>query len=101
MSDTPKKRAHVISSFKDHGTGQSFAAGSTVLIDHGSFANYQAAGLVDVPKVETKTAKPKTAKPKTAKPKASKKSKVPAGEDKAAASSPALPTPPATRREVG
>jgi len=95
MSDTPKKRAHVISSFKDHGTGQSFAAGSTVLIDHGSFANYQAAGLVDVPKVETKAAKPKTAKPK-----APKKSKVPAGEDKAAAS-PAMPTMPATRREVG
>lgn len=89
MSDTSKIRARIISSFTDHGTGQSFTAGSTEPIDAGSFANYKAAGLVEA------------APAKAAKAKAPAKPKARSGANKPAASTTAMPTPPATRREVG
>lgn len=44
MSD--RKKAHVLSSFNDIGTGQSFEEGATPLLDAGTFANYEHAGLV-------------------------------------------------------
>lgn len=91
MSDTPKIRARIISSFTDHGTGQSFTAGSTEPIDAGSFANYKAARLVEAA----------PAKAKAAKAKAPAKPKARSGANKPAASTTAMPTPPATRREVG
>lgn len=91
MPDTPKIRARAISSFNDRGTGKSFAAGSTEPIDAGSFANYKAAGLVEAA----------PAKAKAAKAKAPAKPKARTSAAKASASATALPTAPATRREIG
>jgi hypothetical protein len=75
-----KKRAHIVSSFKDSGTGENFTAGTTPLIDAGAYANYEAAGLVKAPPPAKTGEKPKQ-KPK-GKPK-------PAA--KAAKSAPAVP----------
>ena len=58
MSDGSKKRAHVLKPFKDEGTGQSYKAGETPMIDAGSFGNYQAAELIE-PGVVASTAKPR------------------------------------------
>ena len=58
MSDGAKKRAHVLKPFKDEGTGQSYKAGDTPMIDAGSFGNYKAAELVEAAAV-VKATKPK------------------------------------------
>lgn len=55
MSDS-KKRAEVITSFKDEGTGERFEAGATPLIEAGAFDNYEAAGLVRAPTASAKSA---------------------------------------------
>jgi hypothetical protein len=70
MSETTKKRAEIISTFTDEGTGQRFTAGDTPLIEAGAFANYEHAGLVRAPAVAAKPAdKPKAkSKPKAARP---------------------------------
>lgn len=49
MSEPQRKRALVLRSFNDAGTGESFEAEKTVMIDAGAFANYEAAGLVSAP----------------------------------------------------
>lgn len=41
-----RKQALVLSSFSDKGTGEDFVRGATVSIEAGTFANYEAAGLV-------------------------------------------------------
>ena len=46
MSSTPKKRALVLSSFSDKGTGEEFTKGQKALLDAGVFDNYKAGGLV-------------------------------------------------------
>ena len=43
------KRALILSNFTDAGTGESFAADDTPLIERGAHANYEAAGLVGAP----------------------------------------------------
>jgi hypothetical protein len=50
MSDTEKKtvRATVTRDFNDAGTERRFAKGETPDLSEGEFANYQAAGLVEV-----------------------------------------------------
>lgn len=62
MTAPAKKKAHVISSFEDAGTGESFTADDTPMIEAGTFANYEAAGLVRAATVERQpkpAAKPK------------------------------------------
>lgn len=83
MPDTSKKRALILSSFTDNGTGESFTAGDTPLIDSGAYGNYEAGGLVGAPPVATKpAAKPKpkpAAKPvRKVKPKAAAPAPSPA-----------------------
>lgn len=46
MTDTPRRKAHVLAPFADAGTGQAFDVGATPMLDAGAFANYEAAGLV-------------------------------------------------------
>ncbi|WP_312313164.1 hypothetical protein [Sphingobium yanoikuyae] len=53
MSTT--KRAKIVRDFKDAGTERSFSAGETVDLTAGEFANYEAAGLIEVA-AATKTA---------------------------------------------
>jgi hypothetical protein len=60
MSVTPRKKAHVLRSFNDAGSGESFEAGATHMLDHATFANYEAAGLVRAHTAETKAAPAKT-----------------------------------------
>lgn len=52
MSDPARKRAVIVRSFNDAGTGESFEAGKTQLIDAGAYANYEAAGLVRAPNAD-------------------------------------------------
>jgi len=80
MSDKPKKRAHILRSFRDDGTGERFTAGTTPLVDAGAYANYEAAGLVGAP-------------PPAAAAKAKSKPKA---KSKAAKSAPKAPAVPAT-----
>lgn len=48
MDDQKKTiRAKIVRDFADAGTETRFTAGQTVDIEEGSFANYQAAGLVE------------------------------------------------------
>lgn len=54
MSDATRKRAEIVSSFNDAGTGESFTAGDTPMLDAGVFANYEAAGLVRTPGAASK-----------------------------------------------
>ncbi|APZ98068.1 hypothetical protein BWQ93_05925 [Sphingopyxis sp. QXT-31] len=77
MTDSPKKRAFIIASFNDNGTGESFTAGETPLIDAGAYGNYEAAGLVGTPPVASKPAKAKAAPKKAAKPKAKPAARTP------------------------
>jgi hypothetical protein len=93
MTDS-KKRAEIVSSFTDHGTGESFTANTTPLIDAGAFANYEAAGLVRAPSSAPKAAsKPKSAtKPKPSKSKTGRKS---ASRAKAPTPAPVIPAVPA------
>jgi hypothetical protein len=63
MTET-KKRAEIVSSFTDRGTGKSYKAGTKPLIDAGSFGNYLAAGLVRA--VAVAEAKPKPASKRNA-----------------------------------
>jgi hypothetical protein len=90
MTDT-RKRAEIVSDFTDHGTGESFTAGDTPLIETGAFENYEAAGLVRTPS-------PAPPKPPR-KPKAEKPARKPAARKAGAAPAPTVPavvTPPAT-----
>ena len=48
MSDTKTKRAKIVRDFTDAGTETQFTAGATVEMTEGAFANYLAAGLVEV-----------------------------------------------------
>lgn len=54
MTDTTekKKKAFIISDFRDSGTEQNFKAGETREIPEGQFVNYEAAGLVRAPTAE-------------------------------------------------
>lgn len=52
MAEPARKRAHIIRSFSDIGTGQRYAAGETPLIEAGAHANYEAAGLIRSPSDE-------------------------------------------------
>ena len=77
MTDSTKKRAYIARRFTDRGTGETFAAGATPLLDAGTYANYEAAGLIGTPlpapKIATKpkpTTKDKPASKTKAKPKA-------------------------------
>ena len=65
MTAPAKKKAHVISSFTDAGTGESFTADETPMIEAGSFANYEAAGLVRAAAVERKPKAPTTRRSRT------------------------------------
>jgi transcription antitermination factor NusG len=56
MSDQKKISAFVISDFGDSGTEEKFKAGDIVSIAEGSFANYEAAGLVRKPTADDKKA---------------------------------------------
>lgn len=48
-------KAFIISDFSDIGTGERFKAGTVADVKHGTFLNYEAAGLVRAPKaVDTK-----------------------------------------------
>jgi hypothetical protein len=89
MSDTPKKKALILTSFTDSGTGESFEAGATPMISVGTFSNYEAAGLVGTPL----PAKPKpVTKPKVkATPKAAPRAPSPV---------PSAPAPPANASEA-
>lgn len=69
MSDQ-KKRAHILATFNDDGTGESYAKGDTPLLDAGVYANYEAAGLVGPLPATTKAAAKPKAVAKAAKPKA-------------------------------
>lgn len=80
MTDTHRKRALVVRSFNDEGTGARFKKDDTPLLDAGTFGNYEAAGLVTAapPAKATSTPKP-AAKPKIkAKPMPKTAPKVPA-----------------------
>lgn len=93
MSDPQKKRALILRSFKDEGTGESFEKDATPMIDAGAFGNYEAAGLVGTPppakKAAAKTA-PKAARKPAAKPASAAKApaaavvKAPAGDSQQA-----------------
>lgn len=82
MSETPKKRAEIVSAFTDHGTGERFEAGATPLIDAGAFANYEAAGLVRTPSTkkaaDTKAPAKKPIRKRTARASAPAAAPVPA-----------------------
>lgn len=62
MTAPAKKKAHVISSFTDAGTGESFTADATPMIEAGVFANYEAAGLVRAAAAERKPRTPAKSK---------------------------------------
>ena len=51
MADSKLKmrRAHVLSTFKDAGTGKRFEAGKRPMVTEGEWANYAAAGLISDP----------------------------------------------------
>lgn len=87
MTDTPRKRALVVRSFDDEGTGASFKKDDTPLLDAGVYANYEAAGLVTAPPVTKTTSAPKPG----AKPKGKPKAKPKAVRTPAAAKVPAQP----------
>ena len=57
------KRALILSDFTDAGTGESFTAGNTPMIESGAHANYKAAGLVGTPAATHPTSRT-TTKPK-------------------------------------
>lgn len=80
MTDTPRKRALVVRSFNDEGTGASFQKDDTPLLDAGTFGNYEAAGLVTAAPAAKATSTPKLAAKPKGKPKAKAKAapKVPA-----------------------
>ncbi|HEY0130114.1 MAG TPA: hypothetical protein VGB57_01830 [Allosphingosinicella sp.] len=80
MTET-RKRAVIVSSFNDAGTGKNYVAGSTRMIAAGAFANYEAAGLVREPA------------PRQVRPKASTRSKAKAKPP--AALPPTIPAEPA------
>ncbi len=67
MSD-PKKRAEIISSFTDRGTGKSYTAGTKPLIESGAFGNYLAAGLVRAAAIAEAKSKPASKRKATRKP---------------------------------
>lgn len=52
------RKAFVISSFEDAGTGEKFEAGAITNLSAGAFANYKAAGLVRTPRAGDGKAKP-------------------------------------------
>ncbi len=83
MTVTSKKRAYIASRFTDHGTGEKFEVGDTPMLDAGTYANYEAAGLIGTPPPAAAKASP--AKP-SAKPKAAKKASKPKAKPAATAS---------------
>lgn len=89
MSTT--RRAEIISSFKDAGTGQSYTAGAVVPIEAGPFANYATAGLVREAKATSKSKA-------TSKPKRPRKRARPA---LAPTPAPAVPADPSHEPELG
>jgi hypothetical protein len=46
MSETTKKKATALRDFSDAGTEQLFAKDQELMLDEGTFANYEAAGLI-------------------------------------------------------
>ena len=87
-----KRKALIVASFRDAGTGESFTADDTPMIDAGAFANYEAAGLVRAPDPERaprKRAKPSAGRRRTsaarspAAPAAPAPAAAPASEDPA------------------
>lgn len=100
MTDSPKKRALIVRNFKNEGTGERFVKDATPLLDAGTFANYEAAGLVTTPppvKAASKAQAVKTAKPRAkAKAAASKPKSKPTAAPAPAPIVPVQPdTPPA------
>ncbi len=57
------KDAFIIRDFKDAGTEQEFTGGKIEAIDAGSFANYEAGGLVRTPTADDKKAASATPAP--------------------------------------
>lgn len=55
---TKTKKAFVISSFRDAGTGKNYEAGSIADPTEGEFLNFKTAGLVREPTAEELKAKP-------------------------------------------
>jgi hypothetical protein len=53
-----KKKALIVTSFTDAGSGESFTANDTPLIEAGAFENYKAAGLVTAAPAERKATEP-------------------------------------------
>ncbi|HET7255564.1 MAG TPA: hypothetical protein VFJ46_17545 [Xanthobacteraceae bacterium] len=93
MTTPARKKAHIVKSFTDAGTGESFKAGDQPLLDPGAFENYKAAGLARVPDATSAPAKPKgaaksrpsssrkpAARPATAKSSTAKAPPAPSGE---------------------
>lgn len=79
-----KKRALVLASFRDAGTGESYVAGEIALLSVAIHANYEAGGLVGAAPAKAK----KVAKPK---PKRTVKAKAPAAKADPAPSLAPLP----------
>lgn len=83
MPEVHRKKALIVNSFTDAGSGERFKVGETPMIEVGAFGNYEAAGLIRVPPV-TVAAKPKRRAPRKA------------AVRKTAATIPATPETPAT-----
>lgn len=67
MAKPAPRKAYIIRSFTDAGTGKTFAAGKTAAIEAGAFANYEAAGLVrTAPERQTAPATRRTARTRKA-----------------------------------
>lgn len=93
MTAPAKKKAHIISSFTDAGTGESFTAGATPMIEVDTFANYEAAGLVRPAAVERKPKAPAKPNARTASRSAARRSTAGNSAPSDAADTPAPPAP--------
>jgi hypothetical protein len=56
MSEPTKKKATALRDFSDAGTEQLFAKDQELLLDEGTFANYEAAGLISAGAPDAKSA---------------------------------------------
>lgn len=96
MPETPaRKRAEIVRSFTDAGTGESFTAGETPMVDAARFANYEHAGLVRHAPATNAPAERRKSAAKAARPR-TKRAKAPAAV-------PAAPAPaePAAASDAG
>lgn len=93
MTAPAKKKAHIISSFEDAGTGESFTVDDTPMIEAGAFTNYEAAGLVRAAPTQRKAAATSKGKAPTRRRSASPRSSSASAPVDAAADKPAVGEP--------